>query len=52
MEKNSKPKKTRQCVVEEEIEEFGKKPLLDPSSRNDLLVNKLEYKDTQKTIQA
>ena len=43
---------TWQCVIEEETEELSKKPLYDPQSRNDPLVNKLEYKNTKKTLKA
>ena len=50
--KDSKPKITRRCVIEEEIKEFSKKPLHSPPGRNDPLVNKLEYEDTKKTLQA
>ena len=49
--KNSKPKITQQCVIEEETEELSKKPLRNPPSQNNPLVNKLEYEDTKKTLQ-
>ena len=45
---NSKPKITRQYVIEKETEKLSKKPFRDPPSRNDPLVNKLEYKDTKR----
>ena len=49
--KNSKPKIRQWCVIKEETKKLGKKSLRDLSSRNALLVNKLEYKDTKKTLQ-
>ena len=48
MEERYKYKITPRCVIEEETEELSEKPLRDPLSRNDLLVNKLEYKNTKK----
>ena len=42
---------TRRCIIKEETEEIGEKPLRDPPSRNDPLVDKLEYKDTKKSLQ-
>ena len=48
MEERCKHNITLRRVIEEEIAELGEKPLRDPPSRNDPLVNKLEYKDTQK----
>ena len=47
-----KHKITWQYVIEEETEELSEKPLRDPPSRNDPLVNKLENKNTKKTLQA
>ena len=41
---------TSRRVIEEKTEILGKKSLCDPPSRNDSLVNKLEYKDTKKTF--
>ena len=52
MEERCKHKITLRRVIEEEIAELGEKPLRDPPSQNDPLVNKLEYKDTKKTLQA
>ena len=52
MKERCKHKITLRRVIEEEIAELGEKPLRDPPSRNDPLVNKLEYKDIKKTLQA
>ena len=43
---------TRRYIIEEETEELSEKSFHDPPSRNDPLVNKLEYMDTKKTLQA
>ena len=45
-----KHKITPRHVIEEKTEELGDKPLHDPPSRNDPLMNKLEYKNTKKTL--
>ena len=40
------------CVIKKETEELGIKTTHGPPSQNDHLVNKLEYKDIEKTLQA
>ena len=47
-----KNKITLKHIIEEETKKLSKKPLHGPQSRNDQLMNKLEYKDTKKTLQA
>ena len=43
---------TRQCVIKEETEELGEKPLRRPPSGNNPLDNQLAYMGEQKTLQA
>ena len=43
---------TRRCVIEEETEELGKKPLHSPQAVIDPLDNQLGYMGKQETLQA
>ena len=47
-----KNKITPRQIIEEETKKLSEKPLHGPQSWNDPLINKLEYKDTKKTLQA
>ena len=47
-EERCKDKIILKCVIKEETKKLDEKPLYDPPSRNDPLVNKLEYKDAKR----
>ena len=51
-EEGCKQKIIPRHVIKKEMEELDEKLLRNPPSQNNPLVNKLEYKDTKKTIQA
>ena len=49
-EERCKYKITLRRIIEEETQILSEKPLHEPLSRNDPLVNELKYKDTKKTL--